>query len=549
MIGRLRLYSGLVLFTYVTGHLLNHMVGIVSLDAMNALNRYMSAPWRSLPGTILLSGALVLHVALAFYGLYARRRLTLRRWEIVQLLLGLAIPMLLAAHVFGTRITDEIVGLQANYSPTLAILWVLSPVKGVLQALGLLAAWGHGCIGLHMWLRLKPSYARWRGLALSLAVLFPALALAGYVAAGMEVRGLALIDGWVSEVLSAYGRNQTMAAFTLNMEDRAQAGVITALIAVFVLRFVRQMFERRRQAATIRYAPGDMVIPLVPGGTALEAIRAAGIPHTSVCGGRGRCSTCRVRIGRGLENLPPPEDGERRVLNRLGFEDDDIRLACQLRPQTDLTITALLPQEDVSRGSIGHAHDRGDELEMAILFVDLRGSTRLSEERLPFDVVFVLNQFFAELSAALDETDGHYAQFNGDGLMALYGLDAPPEQACRSALRGATAMLRRIEALSERLSGEISEPLRVGIGIHFGEAIVGSMGPPATPIVSALGDNVNIAARLESMTKDLGVELCVSARTLETAGIDIDGYTIHELPVKGRERPIRVVAFEDPPAV
>ncbi|MBT7249083.1 MAG: adenylate/guanylate cyclase domain-containing protein, partial [Rhodospirillaceae bacterium] len=124
---------------------------------------------------------------------------------------------------------------------------------------------------------------------------------------------------------------------------------------------------------------------------------------------------------------------------------------------------------------------------------------------------FVLNQFFAELSRALEETNGHYAQFNGDGLMAIYGLSGDPGAGAKDALRGAQAMLRRIEGLNARLEGELSEGLRIGMGIHIGEAIVGSMGPPETPIVSALGDNVNIAARLESQTKEFGVPLVVSA--------------------------------------
>jgi adenylate cyclase len=117
------------------------------------------------------------------------------------------------------------------------------------------------------------------------------------------------------------------------------------------------------------------------------------------------------------------------------------------------------------------------------------------------------------------------------------------------AIEGAKAMLRRMDALNDRLAGELSEPLKIGVGINAGEAIVGSMGPPATPIVSALGDNVNIAARLESQTKEYGVPLVISAHTAEYAGIDLTSLVSREVPVKGRDRPIRVYTISDPDAL
>ena len=475
--------------------------------------------------------------------------MTLKPWEFAQLASGLAIPMLLATHVAGTRIVDEIAGVRSDYTLALAVFWQLAPLTGWVHVAGLMATWIHGCIGLHIWLRLQSWYTRRQPLAISLAVLIPALSLAGYVSAGVQVRNLVQADGWATGVLESFGRDPAMNALVDDVQFNARVGVVATVLVILGLRLVRAYCQRRGQVPVIRYVSGDRTVPLVPGGTALEAFRVAGIRHASVCGGRGRCSTCRIQIGAGRDDLPPPDEGEAQVLKRLGLAGGDVRLACQIRPRAGLTVTAMLPPETSGKNTrIGQEYQRGDEVNVAILFVDLRGSTRLSEDRLPFDVVFILNQFFTELSTALEETNGHYAQFNGDGLMALYGLSTSPGQACRDALTGADAMLRRIEALSDRLSDELGAPLRIGVGIHFGEAIVGLMGPPETPIVSALGDNVNIAARLESMTRELGVRLCVSARTLETAGLNIAGMDIHELPVKGRERPVRVVGLDKAPA-
>lgn len=179
------------------------------------------------------------------------------------------------------------------------------------------------------------------------------------------------------------------------------------------------------------------------------------------------------------------------------------------------------------------------------MFVDLRGSTALGERKLPYDVVFVLNRFFEEMSAALAETNGHYAQFAGDGLMALYGLRGGIAEACRDSLRGALAMVARLERLNERLGAELNEPLRIGIGVHAGEAIVGTMGPPSSPNLSAVGDNINIAARLEQQTKSLNCLLVVSVAVAEHAGLDLSRFDRHVVPVRGRDAAIDVYAIDD----
>ena len=183
------------------------------------------------------------------------------------------------------------------------------------------------------------------------------------------------------------------------------------------------------------------------------------------------------------------------------------------------------------------------------MFIDLRDSTRLGEGRLPYDVVFILNQFFAEMWAALEETGGHYAQFAGDGLMALYGLESDVATGARQALRGAAGMARRLASLNARLEAELAEPLRIGIGIHCGDAIVGTMGPPKSPNLSAVGDNVNVAARLESETKTLRCTLVVSTALARAAGVDLSDHPLHEAALRGRGGSVQVHAVDDPRAV
>jgi adenylate cyclase len=253
-----------------------------------------------------------------------------------------------------------------------------------------------------------------------------------------------------------------------------------------------------------------------------------------------------VRIGNGIDDLSAPEEEEKKVLARV-TDSPSVRLACQIRPNSNIEITALVPHDaDPSAAFTKPGYQQGQELKVAIMFVDLRGSTKLHEGRLPFDVVFLLNQFFAELASALKETNGHYAQFNGDGLMAIYGLDSGTEKGAKEALSGALAMLRRLGRLNEKLGEQLSEELKIGIGIHTGEAIVGSMGPPQSPIISALGDNANVAARLESQTKEFSVPLIVSEDTVKHSGVDFSKFPKHRIPVKGREGKITIYAVDEP---
>jgi adenylate cyclase len=182
---------------------------------------------------------------------------------------------------------------------------------------------------------------------------------------------------------------------------------------------------------------------------------------------------------------------------------------------------------------------------VTVVFVDLRGSTSLGEAKMPYDVLFVLNQFFHEMTKALAATNGHYSQFTGDGLMALYGLDAAAQAAGPlDAIRGAREMLSRLDQLNRRLHEDLMEPMRIGIGIHHGEAIVGAMGPPRSQIITAIGDTVNTCARLESLTKDYDCSVIISRRAAEAAGLDVSDRELHRAPVKGRAEPVQFYALK-----
>ncbi len=540
----LRISSGLVIAFFLILHLLNASLGIFSLEAMDALGSVLAGFW-SFPITLLLLyTAFTVHIGLMFVSLYRRRSLRMPVWNLVQFAMALAMPILLLAHVAGTRGTYELLDISRNYTSVVSGLW--SRPSGVVRQYILLAlAWTHMSIGIHYWLRHKPSYSRWVAVLYPLCLIIPLLAGLGFLRAGLESLQLPADTPALLKVREALNQVDPADLQLLQYTEKTLLWLFALLlVGVLLLRALRSFGDRKRGGYIVSHTPSGKQLPARKGQTVLETLREAGISHTAICGGRGRCTTCRVRLIDTEQNLPEPEELERRALQRVRA-DPNVRLACQLKPHGNITITPLLhadmsaPAARVSAGVMGH------EQKIACMFVDLRGSTRLGEQKLPYDVVFILNQFFIQLDEALRATGGHYATFNGDGLMALYGLDGDLARGCRQAVEGAVQIQARMTQLNQWLAEELEEPLRVGIGIHCGDAIVGTMGPPDAPTVSALGDNINIAARLEALTKDYRTELIVSAQALRQAGLSNPAWPRHTVHVRGRGEPLDIYVIDD----
>jgi adenylate cyclase len=537
----LRLITGLVVASFVVGHFANHALGVVSIEAMDRARIALAVWWRSPAGTILLYGSLLTHFVLALVALYRRTTLRMPAWEAAQLVLGLAIPPLLISHVVGTRLTWTLLGHNIDYERIVGLLWS-SEWSALRQSLLLLVVWAHLCAGIHYWLRLRDWYRRLLPLAFAAALLVPAIALAGFASAGFYLwPSIEGVGGMQRYNLDLAGMSEAQRSQMAAWRGGLEMAFWVALAATLLGRWLR---TRIGATYRVRHASGRVITAPV-GRSILEAIRDEGVPHASVCGGRARCTTCRVRVGEGLAQLPPPGRQEALALGRIEAPPN-VRLACQTRPTRDVAVTPLLPANagPVPAGTRSGA--QGRERPIVAVFVDLRDSTRLAEGRLPYDVVFVMNQFFAEMHAALRETGGYYAQFRGDGLLALYGLDSSLEEACRAALRGAGEMQERIERLNRALADDLSQPLRIGIGIHAGVAIVGTMGPPEAPIYSAIGDMVNTAARLENMTKAFACTLVVSDYALKEARVQPGSGVPHQVRVRGKNERLAVYAISDP---
>src|ERR1700687_2666085 len=298
--------------------------------------------------------------------------------------------------------------------------------------------------------------------------------------------------------------------------------------------------ERRAGTITLSYGNGRTV--RVPKGlSVLEASLRFNVPQPGVCAGRARCSTCRIRVIGDSSSLPQPSPREAFVLNRVGAADPSIRLACQLRPETDLSFFQLFMPQVMSANARGSPpHRIGEERYLVIMFVDMRGSTKLAENQLPFDTVFIVNRFLGAVSQAVIECGGQPNQFVGDGQLALFGLGTGPQTACRQALRAVAMIAANVDELNQFLSHDLREPIRFGIGIHGGEVIIGDIGYRDHMVFTALGDAVNVAARLQDMTKILACEAIVSEEVRMTAGVPADALPQQQVAIRGRAEPMIV---------
>jgi len=537
----LRLWCGLILFSFILTHFINHALGLISLGAMEAARIWFLALWRNPVAESALLGALLAHWLLGLWLIYRRGTLRMPVWEATQIIFGLAVPPLLTYHLFGSRVANAMFGTEDLYIRVILTYWVLDPWSGIRQ-LGLFTvAWIHGCSGLHFWLRLRRWYAPLFPWLLTAFVLVPVLAFLGVAEAGREVSVLARDPGFVTRLnIEVRAPSPVQRAALVQARDSISITVWALLGLTLAARMVRERISRRRLVIRIGYPDGREV--RVPAGwSVLEASRSAGIPHASVCGGRGRCSTCRIRVAGDPVLQPAPAALERRLLERIGAPPN-VRLACQLRPSHDLMVTPLLPATIGAGAAYARPDARGgEEREIVVLFADLRGFTRVAERKLPYDVVFILNRYFEAVGGAVAQAGGIANQYTGDGVMALFGIEARPDTACRQAILAAGAMIERVEALSRVLGGELEIPLRVGIGIHTGPVVVGEMGYASTRYLTAVGDTVNTASRLEGLTKDYGCELVVSEEAVARAGLDAADYPHHELALRNRDAPLRVV--------
>lgn len=536
-----RLVSGLIIFVYVTAHLINLALGNISVDAMQAGVHVAVAVWRSWPGTIALYGALLAHTALGYWALYERRMFRYRSTEVPQLVLGLLIPFMLINHIIVTRGAYTLHGVDKGYVQELYQFWVASPFQGVNQALVLLVAWIHGCIGVHLWLRLKPWYKPVALVLLAVAVLVPALALLGFYQGGRVIAAAAQQQSWL-DLNAGPLETGTIAekAMLANLRNAALAGFALLLLLVFALRALRYRREASGGLVKLTY-PDRRTIRVPAGMSLLEASTRYEMPHAGVCGGRGRCGTCRVAVLSGSENLPAPTEIEQAILDRIGSAPGSrIRIGCQARPTGDVTIVPILPPHADPPYAYGKRRIRaGRRRRVICLFVEFTDIAAHETDRNGDTLLFTVNRFIEAAIEAVTRSGGTFNRLSGAGMLALFEAGRDPAQAARRALDAAAMIGVNIEHTA-RLIGSGAGSLPFVIGMAEGEATVGDISYLDEVVYTALGGVVRDAADLCNIARTMDCEVVISASLYRTAGVGEGTSTARTVTMPGSDRTLAV---------
>lgn len=541
LLQKLRLLSGLILFAFAATHFLNHAIGLVHLETMQEVQGWRLAVTRSSAGTIVLGVALAVHVLLALYKLATRATLRLPPWELIQIGLGILIPFLLFPHIVNTRIANNVFGVQDSYLYELARLW---PASAILQSTLLLLVWIHGCIGIHFWLRLYRPYRIIQPVLLFVAIVLPLAALAGFMVSGRAVAQLienpVMLDRVKALTRWPNDADGTLIATYRTWTRLGFAGLLAFVTLVFVAFYARRLSAPK---VRINYLGGPTVnAPIGP--TLLEISRANRIPHASICGGRARCSTCRVRIEEGAESLPPPKFPEAFTLGSIGAPAN-VRLACQIRPKHPITVSRLLRPASTGPQAVDleETDSNGVEKPLAVLYLNMRGFNELTARKLPFDVVFILNEFFAATGNAINTQGGRIDKFVGDGLFAVFGQRLGVEAGCRQALRAARAIDLALDFVNSKLESELGAPLQVAIGVHAGPLLIGRIGYGEAVDLTVVGRAVKVAEELGLAAKEHGYQLVLSREVARQAGWTAEQEPILDVHVSGHEEPLEAVAM------
>nr|WP_047581090.1 adenylate/guanylate cyclase domain-containing protein [Methylobacterium sp. ZNC0032] len=533
----IRLISGLILLVFATTHFLNHAVGILGVDAMEKVQDWRYGFWHSRGGTIALYGALVVHPVFALLRVVQRRTFKMPLREMLQIALGLAIPLLLVDHIIGTRIMGIYFGVDESYRSVLRRLW---PDLALTQSLLLLLVWTHGIIGIHFMLRARDSYRHWRDPFLLAAILIPLLALIGFTVGAREAEQMAMPAELVSDAQAAMFARDVMWG----------KGAFYGLVASFLLFIgIREIRVRTTRQITVRFV-GHGTRRLAPGPTVLEMFRRFGIPHAALCGGRARCATCRVLVMDGNDKLPKPGPNEAKLLRRISAPEG-VRLACQIRPREDLQVQILLASRlNAGAGRPLDLDDAAGKRGLTVVVADLRAFSALSERQLPRELIGLLNRFFDEMSQAITAHEGRIDAFYGDGFMAVFGLEGPPSKGAQAAIAAAADIVRAVDALNREYGAALPLPLRIGIGIHTGDAITGAVeNDNLGRREITVGETVMVASQLESATRRVLADVVVSEDTIRASGRSYAGTTSLKIAIKGREKPLTAYGFASAPEI
>jgi adenylate cyclase len=516
-IGRrdLRMISGIVMLCYLASHLVNHALGLVSLDAAETVLSGAVQFWGHPLATVILYGAAAVHVALAIVSVYERRTLRLPPVEVLRIALGLWLPVMLIGHAITTRLEHELVGAPSTYTRVVSDLWARD---GEWQHMGLLApGWLHGCFGLNFAFGRRPFWRRYRFVLFGVALLLPVLSALGFVEMGRELDRQHHANAASAVVTGAQPSN------TATVPPQASPAIATwrggllwgylGLIGLtFVARGARNVVENRQSnLVTLTYP--NLVVRIPRGWSVLEASHAFHIAHLSSCGGRARCTTCRVKIVAGGEACPPPGPEERAALDRIRAEPD-MRLACQLRPRQDISIVPLMRSDGpVYRPKVAATEvDRN----VVILLCEFCNRSSLERDHLAHDVLFVFTRYAESACRAVHEAGGIVSYVGHDNICAIFGLHVSLSRACRQALAAASHIGKALDDLNDGLDQRWGCHANIVVSVHAGFAALSYIGQGVETVIAS-GPAMEIAEALGARARQANKAFAISTIVFDSA--------------------------------
>ena len=505
----LRLASGLVLFTYVTLHLSCHALGLVSIDLAERALRLTVMLWHSPPGTLLLYGAAGVHVSLALLAVYERRTLRMPPLQALRIALGLTMPIALIGHFVATRYAFERFALPAEYSRVVAGLWA-SGASGL--SLGLLApGWIHGCLGLRFAFGHRRTWQRLKPLLFAVALLLPVLAGVGFVTMGRALEAQRLARTPPADDVDPH-----QVAALHGTREGALLVYIALVCWIGVGRGWRSVAERRKRSVVwISYPERTVSVPR--GWSVLEASRSFGIPHEALCGGRARCTTCRVRIVDGASHCPLPADDERRALDRIAASSPEIRLACQLRPSGDIAVEPLV---SVARrdGRSAPLPLRARDHPAALLLVDIRVATgNRSASAAAHDTLHALDRCLGIVTATGEAMAADLQKQSASSWLLVFRAAGTVSDAAARALVAAERIAAAAERLSTSLADELGLAMRAALVLHAGSIAVGSIGMETTAVA---GQPIDEIEALRPTLPPSGASFTISRAAADALGVE-----------------------------
>ena len=542
---KLKLWTGMFLMFYCVTHHMNHSLGIFGLTVIDYAREYFLLFWRNPVISFFLLFTLVIHIIFSLLRVIKMASFKgFQSHEWFQLITGILTVPLLAIHITTTGIAHRFYGVEDTYT-----FWT-SPGLDYFEIFFfnfiMLFIWLHGYIGIKFWMKVNSNYQKYLRQADIFFLIIPLLSIVGQISIFRESDLKGFFDTEYKEKILKYSNPENIDLNVL-LENTIIYFVLPYLLSIMVLfgyRFYYFKIKRRNNSIKVSYPDGG-VSNIFPGMNILDASLEAGIPHAHVCGGRGRCSTCRIKIDQDLTQLEPPRQNERRILRSIGAPEN-IRLACQAYPKIDLNVSPLLSADaNFQESYFEQKYTYGSDREICILFADLRAFTKMSEKKLPFDIVFILNQYFKLMGQIIENNGGYLDKFIGDGTMALFGIEEGPKEGSRNAINAATKMNDELKKLNESLINDLPFPLKMGIGIHTGNVIIGKMGYKHAKNLTAVGDAVNTASRLESLTKELKSQIIISKYTFELSEHQIKDLEEDTVNIVGKNDLFDIIKIRD----